>query len=476
MGFVPGYAVDVFISYTHLDDQAVKGEVGWVSDLHDRLAIQLGVALGSTPAIWRDQRMGAGTRLSAALERSIRDSAILLPIISPSYVNSEWCVWELKGFTSGERRRGPLAVDDVSRVVPVVRRPPLDDPSWTALVSDTLRMDFYGTDTQTQLIQEMSLGSEARATRIDNLAQSLAKTLKAMRRARTTYLGAAPPSLQPQRAKLQRELEANNYAVLFASEDNSAGAVDGVGVAMAQAGLSVLFADDTPNDVNADAASHAVAAAEVTAAGAAAVRQIMVRHQSGKQSVSDQAWRDIEKLVEAPHVDVLVNSTTETVKETVIAALESGRTSRTEDATKRVYFICGHADHPLLEGVSARGIRDELQRHGVEVKLPLAEGSSRAEFSRHNRQKLKECNAVLLYWGASPQVWFEERLSELQQAVGWRGGRRFDKKIGYLAPPENSVKKYFETRDVDVLIKEFELSDSAIAALLGAFQPPPEQD
>ena len=39
MSYVYGFSHDVFISYSHLDNQAVAGE-GWVSDFHQRLQIQ----------------------------------------------------------------------------------------------------------------------------------------------------------------------------------------------------------------------------------------------------------------------------------------------------------------------------------------------------------------------------------------------------------------------------------------------------
>ena len=40
MAFVPGFGNDVFISYSHIDNQSVEGD-GWVSDLHKRLRIML---------------------------------------------------------------------------------------------------------------------------------------------------------------------------------------------------------------------------------------------------------------------------------------------------------------------------------------------------------------------------------------------------------------------------------------------------
>src|ERR1043165_5220843 len=111
MGYVPEYGNDVFISFTHLDNQSVTGEVGWVTDLHERLRINLDVALGREAQVWRDARLTTGTNLGS-LERQILDSATILTVISPGYVNSQWCSWELQAFQNGDRRRGELWVED----------------------------------------------------------------------------------------------------------------------------------------------------------------------------------------------------------------------------------------------------------------------------------------------------------------------------------------------------------------------------
>jgi hypothetical protein len=103
---------------------------------------------------------------------------------------------------------------------------------------------------------------------------------------------------------------------------------------------------------------------------------------------------------------------------------------------------------------------------GFEVKVPLAEHDAPAEFSRDNRTKLKQCDAVLLYWGTARQAWFDQRLVELTQARGWRQGREFAALGAYVAEPENPVKQNYETRELDELIKQFDAFDLADARLV----------
>jgi hypothetical protein len=132
----------------------------------------------------------------------------------------------------------------------------------------------------------------------------------------------------------------------------------------------------------------------------------------------------------------------------------------------RVYLICDRQDHPLLMSNRARNLRDHLLRLGFEVKVPLAEGDDAAEFSRDNRNKLRQCDGVLLYWGTARQSWFDQRLGELMQARGWRHGREFVAVGAFVAEPATPVKQNYETREVDELIKQFAAFDLTDARLM----------
>jgi hypothetical protein len=132
----------------------------------------------------------------------------------------------------------------------------------------------------------------------------------------------------------------------------------------------------------------------------------------------------------------------------------------------RIYLVCDHHDHPLLESNRARHLRDYLLALGFEVKLPLAEKEDVGQFSRDNRTKLKQCDAVLVYWGSSRQAWFDQRLGELLQARGWRQGRAFAALGAYVADPESPIKQNYETRELDELIKQFDMLDLTDARLI----------
>jgi hypothetical protein len=438
MAFVPGVANDVFISYSHIDNQAPAGGVGWVTDFHQRLRIELEEELGARIQIWRDPRIGTADDFARDLDRQVRDSAVLLPVLSPGYRGSAWCEREAREFVTGTLRTGDLWVDTKCRLIKVSKR-----PADVNLVPETGSCMFFETDAESGHVYELDGGSEKYNRLLTKVAHEIALVLSALRKARSVFLGTASDEQAEQRERIKRELEARAYRVLTTRADD---ALEIVHAAVRECSLSVLFAgvSTAPDDNGAARATD-----ERTVASAEGARQVVVTH----------PHHDFGKIGENPNVEWLIDPPPHTLNHTVLEMLkrpdESGGTQR----LVRVYLICDRADHPLLEANRARKLRDHLLQLGFEVKTPLAEDSEAAEFSRDNRSKLKQCDGVLLYWGTARQSWFEERLRELLQARGWRRGRNFSAAAAFVSDPENPVKLNYETRELDELIKQFKVLD-----------------
>jgi hypothetical protein len=445
MAQVTGFSNDVFISYCHLDDQAVTG-AGWVAGFHQRLQIELDEELGEKAVVWRDARVAANDDFGADIEKQLRSAAVLLAIISPGYLNSRWCDWELKGFTDGTRRAGELWVGSKSRAFKVVKRAVGQDAHREVVLGETLGVEFFAADAASGRSYELELDSELFRRRLADLAQDICKMLRLLRRERTVFLGAAPAELSAQRTKINDELTARQYRVLSASVDETS-TPEIIRQAIQESSLSIHFIDQQ---------AEGKPTAERDIASRAGGRQVVVvrdRKQRGRAN-----W-DLAADAAGPDVEVLVDPPTSALKDTVLRTLEKPQDTSSQRLV-RVYLICELQDHPLLAANRARSLRNYLVQLGFEVKVPLAEGGGNAEFSRDNRKKLRTCDGVLLYWGGSRQGWFEERLIELTQALGWRRGKSFAASAAYVADPPNPVKENYETREVDELIKQFESLDT----------------
>ena len=101
MAYVPRVAHDIFVSYAHLDNLAPEGRTsrGWVDSLIDRLSVQLKKRLGSGAIdIWIDRDLPGNRPLTPEILNAARDSALLLVVMSPAYLQSPWCGRERNAF------------------------------------------------------------------------------------------------------------------------------------------------------------------------------------------------------------------------------------------------------------------------------------------------------------------------------------------------------------------------------------------
>ena len=87
---------DVFISYAHIDNETIEeDQKGWITQLHRILQVRLAQLMGSAPRILRDQKLSGSDLYDQTIVEQFLDSKILVSVLSPRYVNSEWCAREL---------------------------------------------------------------------------------------------------------------------------------------------------------------------------------------------------------------------------------------------------------------------------------------------------------------------------------------------------------------------------------------------
>ena len=114
--FQHGFAHDVFISYTHADNQPDR-RGPWVERFECDLKTRLEVVSGASIDIWWDKKLGAADLFNDAIKTELQNSAVLVVILSPSYFNSGYCKNERESFYAHAASDG--SVGNKSRVVKV---------------------------------------------------------------------------------------------------------------------------------------------------------------------------------------------------------------------------------------------------------------------------------------------------------------------------------------------------------------------
>jgi hypothetical protein len=111
MAYVSGFTHDIFVSYASVDNEPDAQDVRWVSRFRGDLETALRQRLGKDVKIFFDQADLHAYHDLEELIRNARDSAIFLVVFSPSYVERQWPLAELRAFdkaahgASGERNR-----------------------------------------------------------------------------------------------------------------------------------------------------------------------------------------------------------------------------------------------------------------------------------------------------------------------------------------------------------------------------------
>ena len=107
MAQIPGYTYDIFISYTHHDNHALRGMPGWVDTFHESLENWLVKRRGlSELKIWRDTtRMQGNTVFNEAIKNAVNTSALFFVLHSRNYRTSAYCQDELNWFDQCNRDR-----------------------------------------------------------------------------------------------------------------------------------------------------------------------------------------------------------------------------------------------------------------------------------------------------------------------------------------------------------------------------------
>lgn len=118
MAYVPGFDYDIFISYTHNDNDAPAGVRGWVDQFHDWLESWLVKRRGmSKLTIWRDRELRGNTVFDLAIQNKINSSALFFALNSRNYLKSEYCRKEREWFyDQNSSRPGGLFVGEEIRI------------------------------------------------------------------------------------------------------------------------------------------------------------------------------------------------------------------------------------------------------------------------------------------------------------------------------------------------------------------------
>jgi hypothetical protein len=438
MCIAEGYRHDIFLSYAHKDDEPAPGpgsesRPGWVSLFYDTLNYQIRQQLPATGySPWKDDELRYDQSLSGQLLETVSQSAILLVMMSPNYMQSDWCRRERTTFLQSLSGRGDAPII-------VVEKTPVEEDLLPAVLRDRLRLPFWTGSREEPRTLGFPLPNVAIPehaffySKIDALSREITKVLSGMKRS-GPLPGPGPAPLPPKAlvkpvflAQVTDDLEEERDGIRAFLDQHGIAALPETGVYyppepnafseaalrdLASAGLFVQLLSDTRGRRPAGLPQ-----------GYAALQWELVTQRLGR-AIPILQWRSPALDVGAisdPHLSALMQL--ETVRaesmvdfqRAIVAALAPPPPPPPPPVTNILVFVnVDSADRQLAEQVE-----DILARNGAEVSLPAA-GSDCAGNREDLENNLRACDGLIVIYGATTDLWVRRQLLEFRKQRAFR--------------------------------------------------------
>jgi hypothetical protein len=471
---------DAFISYAHLDNvELIEGHKGWVTNLHRALEVRVAQLLGKQPQIWRDPKLQGNDHFADTLVDRLRRVAILVPVISPRYVKSEWTRKELTAFWQAAEKQGGIRFHDKLRIFKVLKTPiPIENGP--PELQSVLGYEFFKIDPETGRIRELDevFGPEAQRDfwlKLDDLAHDICYLLELFDQpegaasaepvGQGVFLAETTSDLREQRETIRRDLQQHGYVVFpmrplssVASEVKAAVSED-----LAKCQLSITLVGKNHSFVPEGGADSLMEIQnELTIErGKKGNFSRLLWIPPGLQVEDERQIKLIERLRMDPRMmegaDLLETFLEDlrTVIHTKLKraptappppapVLKSGEPAIETAAHRRLYVMHDQRD---TEAVSA--LVDHLF-NDFEVLQPVFEGDE-AEIREYHDENLRTCDGVLIFYGTTNEVWVRRKMREVQKAPGY-GRTKPAPVVGVIvSAPKSPEKDRFRTHDAMVL-------------------------
>jgi hypothetical protein len=475
---------DVFISYAHLDNRPFRPneiESGWVSRFDYVLSNLLSTELGRPARIWRDKAMDSNDYIWGTIEENMMKSLAFILIISPSYLNSEWCPKEVRTFIE----RKPVRVGNKSLIFKVVKQPfePTKVPSdLKSLFEDVLATDFFEPDQNSgkarvfnaefgdkweqifyqkvdflaqeiaELVEQVQT-SDALETSAEEKPAEEASTLKPFL-GTTVYMSEPSPDLWKDYLEIRRDFIKRGATVLPSVDSAKPEKMEEYEAAMLEdlkkCKLIVHFvgADDDQFSETNDR-SLVELQTDVAArfqAQTSCPRLIWIpqniepateRHRKFVEQLALNVSRDVDLLRTSfelkNEMERILLGKPEPLAEAPVQTSGDG-------STPKIYVLSDNAD-----AESSGALVDKLFQSGCEVWTVSPSGDG-ADLIEEHKWYLINCDAALVFWDKAPTFRVRAMMSELQRIMDNGRDRDFKGK-GVFISGDSPEKKNFRTHE-----------------------------
>lgn len=464
----PTFKHDIFVSYAHVDDMPPVGEqLGWVSIFLQSLKIELARKLGRQESfsLWSDCQLSRTDPVTSQLMETLGDSAVLLIMLSPAYIKSDWCRTEMDTFFKIiSQRPTPCPM------VFVVELNRMEETQRPIQLTDILGYKFWALAEKTNQIitlgwPRLNPGSEwydKYHYKLSDLAEDLGKALGRLQKP-------TRQNAMDQGDKLAKGMSTSYEPAVFLSEvtDDIEEERDAVMRYLGQAGVKVLPARLYPRDPTdfKRALMQDIAACKLFVqllSGLPGKKPpelpqgyARFQHECALEACKTVLqWRnrnlDVTAIRDKQHSALLQGETVlavglEEFKRTIVERVfyEPLQVAR---KTQKVFVFVNteSSDRPL-----AKTLFELLEGYGLEVALPLQDGSPR-EIREDLEKNLLDCDGLIIVYGKTTASWVREQLRQCRKII-YNREQPIKALAVYEGPPEAKIPLDFKLQSMQVI-------------------------
>jgi hypothetical protein len=489
------FEYDVFISYTHLDNKPLSPEhEGWISTVHRALDTRLCQLLGRKPKIWRDDKLRGNDEFSEEILAKLRKSKILMSVISPCYLESNWCLRELKEFSRSARDNMDISLGNRSRIFKVVKTsvPYERHPDE---VRDLLGYEFYeieGDRPREFIAEKGSRYYQKYWDKLEDMALDIKELIEELDKPfngsdiqrvnppeKTVYLAETTSDLWEVRENIRRELKQNEYMVLpdrclpYLKKDGDF--KDTVRDYLKRCKLSIHLVGNQYGLIP-----------EGEKRSITELQNELALDKCNSNQLTRLIWippgfdKDKADNRQKEYITNLQNDATQIqgtefsynhlegfktfIQETLERINNPPEEKKWIEGPTRVYVVCDQQDRETVKLLD-----DCLYREGFEVMLPLFEGSE-TELREIHQDHLCLCDAMLIYYSHANELWLRTKLNDLRKIPGYGRTKPVRARAIFITGEKTQQKEHFRTLEAQVIKKFGSFSCNDLAPFVTQIQ------
>jgi len=490
---------DLFISYAHIDNKPLTPEQqGWITRFHASLEALLSMRMGGKARIWRDNKLQGNDIFDREIVDQFAHTAVLVSVLTPRYLNSDWCNREVAEFCKRAEENGGMVVNNKARIFKVLKTPVDTQESLPQVVRAVLGYEFFTIEDGTPLELDSAYGEKFAQDynrKVGKLAWDVSQLLKTLETdsgnghgqkdpaKATVYLAESSYDRKQAREILEGELRRLGNPVLPDEElpREEAEYVAAVTGLLKRCQLSIHLVGEAYGGVPDGRSQKSVVVLQNELAAKRSrsdqlKRVIWVPQGTHSEQAEQQAFIDaLHQDAEAQFGADLITADIEGLKtliHTTLTKLEKPDSqlpavqAAASDQAKLIYLICNEKDRKATVPVRkfCRGL-------GFAVAIPAFEGDASAVREVHE-QLLTNCDAIILFYGAGNEAWKRTIANDLKKMPGYRSGKPLLASYTYLADPRTTDKEDLIDMEESNLINGFgEFSEAAMTAFVKALDP-----